>query len=67
MTPIVMRSDAGTRPARANGAAETAAAAAADWMNLRRVIADKGVGEDDGAVMGTPKNELIDDAGMITR
>jgi hypothetical protein len=35
-------------------------------MNLRRVIAAKGAGEDEGAVIGTPKNELIDDAGIIT-
>src|SRR5690348_4240522 len=51
MTPMVMRSCAGTRRARAKGAAEMAAAAAADWMNLRRVIA-----ESKGAVIGAPGN-----------
>src|SRR3974390_675600 len=66
-TPIVIRSEAGTRRARANGAAETAAAAAADWMKLRRGIANEGAGTENGAVIGTPKNELIDDAEIIAR
>jgi hypothetical protein len=39
MTPMVMRSCAGTRRARAKGLADMAAAAVTDWMNLRRVSA----------------------------
>src|ERR1700692_3544453 len=58
MTPIVMRLDAGTRRARANGLAERAAAAAADCMNLRRVIAED---------IGAPENGFGNAGRMITR
>src|SRR5580658_5433762 len=36
ITPMVMRSEAGARPARANALRESTAAAAAACMNLRR-------------------------------
>src|SRR5579863_5167594 len=56
MTPMVMRSCAGTRRARAKGLAENAAVAAADWMNLRRVMAES----KKGAFIGAPENRLND-------
>src|SRR5579863_6488002 len=52
ITPMVMRSCAGTRRARAKGAADTAAAAAADWMKWRRVIAEEF--RKDGAFIWAP-------------
>jgi hypothetical protein len=64
MTPMVMRSCAGTRRARAKGAAENAAAAAADCMNLRRVIAE--VAADEDVDIGAPEMGWVNAARMIT-
>ena len=63
MTPTVMRSCAGTRRARANGAAEKAAVAAADWMNFRRVRTEA----DEDEVIRTPGDGFSNAGRMITQ